>query len=198
MSVHKAVSLLDDTINYIRSFQFSTDLSSEHKSDSKSDSDLEWPAHRVREQFISFFRDQHNHTFKRSSPVVPLDDPTIKFANAGMNQFKPIFLGNITDDDPLSKLKRACNSQKCIRAGGKHNGLTLSFYPCPSMLFPILKSLHSLNFRPFFLCHFRSMFQIWTMSVRTRTTTPSSRCSAIGRLATTSKRRLFPWRGICS
>jgi len=71
----------------------------------------------VRESFIKFFESK-NHTFVRSAPVVPQDDPTLMFTNAGMNQFKAIFLG-----DNARGLKRAVNSQKCIRVSGKHNDL---------------------------------------------------------------------------
>ncbi|HQJ96156.1 MAG TPA: alanine--tRNA ligase-related protein, partial [Candidatus Cloacimonas sp.] len=71
----------------------------------------------IRQQFIDFFLSK-DHIFIPSSSVIPEDDPTLLFANAGMNQFKSIFLGQkeIT-------IKRAVNSQKCIRAGGKHNDL---------------------------------------------------------------------------
>jgi len=74
-------------------------------------------ASEIRSQFLKFF-EAKGHTIVASSPVVPGDDPTLLFTNAGMNQFKDVFLG--FDKRPYS---RATTSQKCIRAGGKHNDL---------------------------------------------------------------------------
>jgi alanyl-tRNA synthetase len=71
----------------------------------------------IRKSFIDFF-EKKNHKFIRSSSVAPNDDPTLLFTNAGMNQFKPIFLNEISPNHP-----RAVNSQKCIRVSGKHNDL---------------------------------------------------------------------------
>jgi len=71
----------------------------------------------IRKQFIEFFESKQ-HKAVRSAPVIPIDDPTLLFTNAGMNQFKNIFLGQV---EPKST--RVVDSQKCIRAGGKHNDL---------------------------------------------------------------------------
>ncbi|KAJ8077100.1 Alanine--tRNA ligase [Marasmius tenuissimus] len=81
-----------------------------------------WTAPKIREEFFSYFRER-GHTFVPSSSTIPYEDPTLLFANAGMNQYKSIFLGTVDPNSDLSKLKRAFNSQKCIRAGGKHNDL---------------------------------------------------------------------------
>ena len=71
----------------------------------------------IRETFIDYFKGK-GHKSVRSSSVVPSDDPTLLFTNAGMNQFKPIFLG---EQKPVAS--RLVNSQKCIRVSGKHNDL---------------------------------------------------------------------------
>ena len=71
----------------------------------------------IRRQFLAFFQ-KAGHTLLPSSPVLPHDDPSLLFINAGMNQFKDLFLGKRG-----APYKRAATSQKCIRVGGKHNDL---------------------------------------------------------------------------
>jgi alanyl-tRNA synthetase len=71
----------------------------------------------IREAFLKYF-EEHGHTRVRSSPLLPANDPTLLFTNAGMNQFKDVFLGAEKRD-----YVRAASSQKCVRAGGKHNDL---------------------------------------------------------------------------
>jgi len=73
--------------------------------------------HETRQRFLDFFQ-ARGHRVVRSSSLVPTNDPTLLFANAGMNQFKDVFLGMEKRD-----YTRAASSQKCVRAGGKHNDL---------------------------------------------------------------------------
>ena len=71
----------------------------------------------IRARFLSFFAER-GHTVVASSSLVPHDDPTLKFTNAGMNQFKAVFLGLEKRD-----YVRAASCQKCMRVSGKHNDL---------------------------------------------------------------------------
>jgi len=71
----------------------------------------------LRQRFLTYFS-RHGHTVVRSSPLVPAHDPTLLFTNAGMVQFKSVFLG-----EERREYKRAATAQKCVRAGGKHNDL---------------------------------------------------------------------------
>src|SRR5580658_7577424 len=74
-------------------------------------------ASEIRSRFLKYF-EKNGHTIVESSSLVPQNDPTLLFTNAGMVQFKDVFLGK--DKRPYS---RATTSQKCVRAGGKHNDL---------------------------------------------------------------------------
>jgi alanyl-tRNA synthetase len=79
--------------------------------------DYQMTGSEIRRRFLTFFAER-GHTIVPSSGIIPKNDPTLMFANAGMNQFKDCFLGMEKRD-----YTRACSSQKCVRAGGKHNDL---------------------------------------------------------------------------
>ncbi|HBF18840.1 MAG TPA: alanine--tRNA ligase, partial [Cryomorphaceae bacterium] len=76
-----------------------------------------WTAHSVRKTFLEFFTSK-GHEVVPSAPIVIKGDPTLMFTNAGMNQFKDAFLGNVEVRD-----KRVADTQKCLRVSGKHNDL---------------------------------------------------------------------------
>ena len=74
-------------------------------------------SNQIRKTFLDFFRSK-GHVIVPSAPMVVKNDPTLMFTNAGMNQFKDLFLGN----SPI-KDRRVADSQKCLRVSGKHNDL---------------------------------------------------------------------------
>lgn len=78
---------------------------------------MNWTLNKIRKTFLDFFKEK-KHTVVSSSPLVPANDPTLLFTNAGMVQFKDVFLGQ--DKRPYT---RATTAQRCVRAGGKHNDL---------------------------------------------------------------------------
>lgn len=87
----------------------------------------------IRKEFVDYFC-RHGHTYVRGTPLFIADDPTLLFANAGMNQFKPIFLGKTAPSVP-----RAVNYQRCMRVSGKHNDLEeVGFSPHHHTLFEML------------------------------------------------------------
>ena len=87
-------------------------MTDEHGNDT-----VEWSLARLRRTFLDYFA-EHGHAVVPSSPLVPENDPTLLFTNAGMVQFKNVFLG--LEKRPYA---RACSAQRCLRAGGKHNDL---------------------------------------------------------------------------
>ena len=90
-------------------------------------------AHKIRQRFVEFFAER-GHTHVSSSSLVPRNDPTLLFVNAGMNQFKDVFTGR--EQRPYS---RAVTVQRCVRAGGKHNDLdNVGFTPRHHTLFEML------------------------------------------------------------
>jgi len=84
----------------------------------------------VRRIFIDFFKVNHEHTYIPSSKIFSSTDETLLFVNAGMNQFKPVLLGNTNCQNDFGVVQRAVNSQRCIRVGGKHNDLDVVGSDC--------------------------------------------------------------------
>ena len=114
----------------------------------------------IRSAFLEYFR-ENGHEVVASSSLVPHDDPTLLFTNAGMNQFKDTFLGREQRD-----YKRATTSQKCVRAGGKHNDLDNVGYTARHHTF--FEMLGNFSFGDYFkkeAIHFAWNFLIGTLKL---------------------------------
>ncbi|XP_060084445.1 alanine--tRNA ligase, cytoplasmic-like [Ylistrum balloti] len=82
-----------------------------------------WTSTKIRKAFVDYFKETHDHQIIPSSSIIPVKDGGTYFTNAGMNQFKPIFLETVDPHSKMAGYKRVTNHQKCIRVGGKHNDL---------------------------------------------------------------------------
>ncbi|XP_033756410.1 alanine--tRNA ligase, cytoplasmic-like [Pecten maximus] len=82
-----------------------------------------WTSPKIRKAFVDFFKENYDHQIIPSSSIIPVKDGGTYFTNAGMNQFKPIFLESVDPNSKMAHYKRVTNHQKCIRVGGKHNDL---------------------------------------------------------------------------
>ena len=98
---------------------------SNHSKLYSNEADFKWPTKKIRQQYLDYFCVQNNHKFLPSSTVLPKKGSGTYFTNSGMNQFKPIILGDVNANKIIdfSKYNGVANSQKCIRIGGKHSDL---------------------------------------------------------------------------
>ena len=110
----------------------------------------------VRSAFLSYFA-RAGHSVLPSSPLVPRNDPTLMFTNAGMVQFKNVFTGLETREPP-----RAATSQKCVRAGGKHNDLDNVGYTARHHTF--FEMLGNFSFWDYF--KEEAIYHAWTLITR--------------------------------
>lgn len=98
------------------------ELSYMQKNEKKSEK-VQLTSKEIRKLFLNYFVEENGHTYVPSSPVFLNSDPSLLFVNAGMNQFKSLLLNKTFPSHPFYELKRAANTQKCIRISGKHNDL---------------------------------------------------------------------------
>src|SRR5215467_2596894 len=123
----------------------------------------------IRSAFLRYF-EQRNHRVVKSSPLIPKDDPTLLFTNAGMVQFKDVLLGR-----EKREYVRATSSQKCVRAGGKHNDLENVGYTARHHTF--FEMLGNFSFGDYFKAE--AIARAWEFLTRDLAIPPSRLCGTV-------------------
>ncbi|GIX75705.1 alanine--tRNA ligase, cytoplasmic [Caerostris extrusa] len=108
----------------------------------------------VRDLFLKYFVNEKNHTYVPSSPVVLANDPSLLFVNAGMNQFRSLFLNKSYPGHPFYGLERVANSQKCVRLSGKHNDLKDVGVEACKMAWDLLINVYGLKTENLYVTYF--------------------------------------------